>query len=795
MHQLIRGAGLCAVLLASVLAVAAQQADPSPIYHQGWIDLNKNGKKDVYEDASQPLDQRVRDLVSRMNLTEKACQLTTLYGYGAVLKDSLPTPQWKNEIWANGIANIDEQLTGQRKSKVFTYPYSLHPEAINKIQRFFIEQTRLGIPVDFTDEGIAGLKHEKATAFPREIAQGSTFDRALIHQIGTVEGKEAKALGYTNIYAPEMDVSSDPRWGRVESCYSSSPYLCGQLGDAMITGIQSQGVASTLKHFAVYSIPLGGRDGGVRTHPMAAPREMREIYLEPFRETIETAHPMGVMASYNEYDGVPVIASHHFLTDVLRGEYGFDGYVVSDSRAVEYVYNKHHVAPDYEDAIRQVLEAGMNVRTDFTKSTDYINPLIDAVKKGKIPMSVIDERVSEVLRVKYRLGLFDHPYVKDPSAADRVVHSDSSKALALRAAREAIVLLKNENALLPLNAADLRRVAVIGPNAKETASLRSGYGPSGFAVASIFEGIREALPANVRVDYAQGIAHTDPHWPESDVESFLPDAAEQRSIDSAVALARQSDVVILALGDNGETVGESHSRVNLDLPGHQEALLEAVAASGKPVVLLLTNGRPLSINWAAAHIPAILETWYLGEGTGTAIAEVLLGKYNPGGKLPIPFPKSAGQAILTFPMKPGDEGSGQARVKGFLYPFGYGLSYTQFAYSDLQVSPQKPVQGEDIQVSFTVTNTGSVKGDAVPQLYVHDSVSSVTTYVRKLRGFSRVTLEPGQSRKITFTLKPRDLSLYDRQMHFSEEPGGFDLLVGASSEDIRLKKGVDVTAR
>lgn len=795
MHQFLRGAGLCALLWAGVLPLAAQQSQPSQIYHQGWIDLNKNGKKDVYEDASQPLERRVSDLVSRMNLTEKACQLTTLYGYGAILKDSLPTPDWKNEIWANGIANIDEQLTGQRKSKVFTYPYSLHSEAINKIQRFFIEQTRLGIPVDFTDEGIAGLKHEKATAFPREIAQGSTFDRALIHDIGIVEGKEAKALGYTNIYAPEMDVSSDPRWGRVESCYGSSPYLCGQLGDEMITGIQSQGVASTLKHFAVYSIPIGGRDGGVRTHPMVARREMREIYLEPFRETIESAHPMGVMASYNEYDGVPVIASHHFLTDILRGEYGFNGYVVSDSRAVEYVYNKHHVAPDYEDAIRQVLEAGMDVRTDFTKSTDYINPLIDAVKKGKIPMKVIDQRVSEVLQVKYRLGLFDHPYVKDPKAADQVVHNDSSKALALRAAREAIVLLKNENAVLPLKASALHRVAVIGPNAKETSSLRSGYGPSGFEVKSIFDGIRDALPENVQVNYAHGIAHTDPHWPESDVEDFPLDAVEQRSIDSAVTLARQSDVVILALGDNGETVGESHSRLNLNLPGHQEALLEAVSATGKPVILVLTNGRPLSINWAAEHVPAIVETWYLGEGTGKAIADVLLGKYNPGGKLAIPFPKSAGQAILTFPMKPADEGTGRARVLGFLYPFGYGLSYTHFTYSDLEVSPQKPSQGENIQVSFTLTNTGSVKGDAVPQLYVHDSVSSVTTYVRKLRGFSRVSLEPGQSRRITFTLQPRDLSLYDRQMRFSEEPGWFDLLIGASSEDIRLQKTFDVMPR
>lgn len=781
-----------ALLLFCAVSASAQHKN---IYHQGWTDLNKDGKKEVYEDASQPVEKRVQDLVSRMNLTEKACQLTTLYGYGAVLKDSLPTPEWKDEIWANGIANIDEQLTGQRKSKVYSLPYSAHADAINTIQRWFIEQTRLGIPVDFTNEGIAGLKHEKATAFPREIGQGSTFDKPLIRAIGEVEGKEAKALGYTNIYAPEMDVTSDPRWGRVESCYGSSPYLVGQLGDAMIEGIQGQGVASTLKHFAVYSVPIGGRDGGVRTHPRVAPREMRELYLEPFREVIETAHPLGVMASYNEYDGVPIIASKQFMTDILRKEYGFNGYVVSDSRAVEYVYNKHHVAADYEDAIRQVLEAGLNVRTDFTKSTDYINPLIDAVKKGKIPMSVIDKRVAEVLSVKYRLGLFDHPYVSDPKAADRVVHSESSRQLALRAAHEAIVLLKNTGSLLPLKASSLKAVAVIGPNAREVSSLRTGYGPSDFDVKTIYDGVRAALPSDVKVLYAKGIDHTDPHWPQSDVEHFALDDAEKASIDSAVQVARQADVVIMALGDNDKTIGESHSRVNLDLPGHQEELLEAVAATGKPVVLVLTNGQPMTINWAADHVPAILETWYLGEATGDAIADVLFGKYNPGGKLSIPFPKSAGQSILTFPMKPGDEGSGAARVKGFLYPFGYGLSYTTFQYQDLKVSPAAPKQGQSIQVTFTVTNTGQVKGDAVPQLYIHDELSSVTTYVRKLRGFERVSLDPGQTKTVTFTVTPHDLGLYDREMHFTEEPGWFTALIGNSSEDIALQQKFEVTAK
>jgi len=785
---------LMSLLFITVIPVSAQQKT-FDIYHKGWTDLNKNGRKDVYEDISQPLEKRVQDLLKQMNINEKACQLTTLYGYGAVLEDSLPTPEWKNEVWKDGIANIDEMLTGQRKSKVFSLPYSAHADAINKIQKFFIEDTRLGIPVDFTNEGIAGLKHEKATSFPREIGQGCTFDRDLIHSIGVVEGKEAKALGYTNVYAPEMDVSSDPRWGRVESCYGSSPYLVGQLGDEMIEGMQKQGIASTLKHFAVYSIPIGGRDGGVRTHPRVAPREMREIYLEPFRETIETAHPVGVMASYNEYDGVPIIASKQFLTDILRKEYGFNGYVVSDSRAVEYVYNKHHVAADYEDAIRQVLEAGLNVRTDFTQPSDYITPLLDAVKKGKIPMSVINERVAEVLRVKFRLGLFDHPYVEDPAAADVIVHNEESRKLSLKAAHEAIVLLKNENNLLPLQASDLKTIAVIGPNATEVKSFRTGYGPSDFDVVTVLQGIKNEVPSGVNVLYSKGIDHTDPHFPNSDIEDYPLNDEEKQSINSAVKIAEQSDVAVLVLGDDGRTVGESHSRVSINLPGHQEQLLEAVEATGKPVVLLLVNGRPLTINWAAAHIPAIVETWYLGETTGTAIADVLFGKYNPGGRLAIPFPKSAGQAILTFPMMPGDEGEGEARVKGFLYPFGYGLSYTTFQYSNLKVNPLQPKAGSNISVSFTVTNTGKVAGDDIPQLYINDELSSVTTYVKKLRGFTRITLNPGESKNITFEITPHDLGLYDREMKFTEEPGWFTAMIGSSSEDIQLKQRFEVVKK
>lgn len=743
----------------------------------------------VYEDPEAPIEERIQDLLAQMSLEEKAAQLVTLYGYGAVLQDSLPTEEWKNEFWINGIGNIDEQLTGLRKSKVFTTPFSAHAEAINTIQRFFIEETRLGIPVDFTTEGIAGLQHHGATSFPREIALGSTFNADLVEQIGNVIGREAKALGYTNVYTPELDVAADPRWGRVTSCFSSSPYLIGELGTAMVKGVQQNGVASTLKHFAVHGIPIGGRDGNVRTHPGVAPREMWEIHLEPFRKVIQRTKPLGVMASYNDYDGIPVITSKEFMTDILRDRFGFDGYVVSDSRAVEHVYEKYKVVPDYQDAIKQVLEAGMNVRTDFSPPTDFALPLIEAVENGKLPMEVVDKRVAEVLGVKYKLGLFDEPYVQHPGQADALVHNAEAQELSLRAAHESIVLLKNEDALLPLNTADMQTIAVIGPNAKEIESLRSRYGPPDFEVSSIYEGIKNQVPKNIELLYAKGIDHMDEHFPESDIMDFPLSEREEKMVEDAVNKAKRADVVIMALGDNDKTVGEFHSRISLDLPGHQEQLLKAVAATGKPIVLVLTNGRPITLNWADKNIPAIVETWYLGEKTGEAVADVLFGSYNPGGKLAIPFPKSSGQSILTFPMKPGDEGvaSNSARVEGFLYPFGHGLSYTEFKYKNLKLNPKSRDSNGDIELSFEVENAGPQDGDVVPQIYISNKASSVIAFEKRLRGFQRVHLKAGETKELTFRLTPEDLSIYDIDMNFKPEVGVYELFIGNSSEDIRLK--------
>ncbi|WP_293309183.1 glycoside hydrolase family 3 N-terminal domain-containing protein [Pedobacter sp. UBA5917] len=760
---------------------------------QPWIDFNKNGRLDIYEDKKQPVEARVADLLKRMTIEEKTCQLVTLYGYGAFLKDRLPTASWKDSVWKDGIANIDEQLTGLRKDTVLAFPYSAHAEAINKIQRWFIEETRLGIPVDFTTEGIRGLNHMKATYFPAQLAQGSSFNKQLVRQIGRITSSEAKALGYTNVYSPILDVSSDPRWGRMEETYGCDPFLVSQLGKENILGIQENGIISTVKHFAVYSIPVGGRDGGVRTDPHVAPREMWNLYLEPFRVAFQEAHAKGVMASYNDYDGQPIIGSHYFLTDILRKQFGFKGYVTSDSHALEDLFAKHHVAKDTADAARMALNAGLNVRTEFKNPADYLRGLRRGIKNGSIAMAVVNQRVAEVLRVKFEIGLFDQPYVKDPNAADRIVHNAKAKALALQAAREGIVLLENHNKILPLDSSKTGSVAIIGPNAKEHHSLLSRYGPTHASVITVFDGLKAALPIGTKINYAKGCDHIDPHFPESDVQDFDLDEKENAAIEEAVETAKKSETVFLVLGDNENTIGETKSRLTLKLPGRQELLLKRIAALKKPMVLLLVGGRPVTFSFDHKTIPAIVETWYLGEYTGKAIADVLFGRYNPGGKLSVPFPKTVGQIPLSFPIKPSADAESKedANVSGFLYPFGYGLSYTDFQYSDLNIV-NAYAKEKKIKVSFKIKNTGNRAGDEVPQLYFQDEVSSVITYSKNLRGFERVHLEAGQTKTINFVLSQQDLSLLNADMKRVVEPGWFKIFVGSSSEDDRLTGRVKV---
>lgn len=774
----------------------------SEMYRKGWIDFNKNGVKDVYEDPSAPLEARIENLLQQMTLDEKTCQMVTLYGYKRVLKDDLPTPEWKELLWKDGIGAIDEHLNGFQQwglppsDNAYVWPASRHAWALNEVQRFFVEDTRLGIPVDFTNEGIRGVESYRATNFPTQLGLGHTWNRELIRQVGLITGREARMLGYTNVYAPILDVGRDQRWGRYEEVYGESPYLVAELGIEMVRGLQhNHQVAATGKHFAAYSNNKGAREGMARVDPQMSPREVENIHIYPFKRVIREAGMLGVMSSYNDYDGIPVQGSYYWLTTRLRGEMGFRGYVVSDSDAVEYLYTKHGTAKDMKEAVRQSVEAGLNVRCTFRSPDSFVLPLRELVKEGGLSEEVINDRVRDILRVKFLIGLFDAPYQTDLAGADREVEKEENEAIALQASHESVVLLKNADELLPLDINSTKKIAVCGPNANEEGYALTHYGPLAVEVTTVLEGIQEKTKGKAEVLYTKGCDLVDAHWPESEIIDYPLTDDEQAEIDKAVENARQADVAVVVLGGGQRTCGENKSRTSLDLPGRQLQLLQAIQATGKPVVLILINGRPLSINWADKFVPAILEAWYPGSKGGTALADILFGDYNPGGKLTVTFPKTVGQIPFNFPCKPSSQIDGgknpgptgnMSRINGALYPFGYGLSYTTFEYSDLDITPRVITPNESATVRLKVTNTSKRAGDEVVQLYIRDVLSSITTYEKNLAGFQRIHLEPGEAQELSFTIDRKHLELLDADMKWVVEPGDFVLMAGASSEDIRL---------
>lgn len=782
------------ILFLTATAVYGQTKEKD-IYHNGWIDFNKNNIKDVFEDPLKPIEDRIEDLLSKMNLDEKTCQMATLYGYGRVLEDELPTPEWKNKLWKDGIGNIDEHLNSTTfRSKTNTelsFPYSRHAEAINTMQKWFIEETRLGIPVDFSIEGIRGLAHDRATCFPANIGMGSTWNKDLAYKMGQIIGKEAKALGYTNVYAPILDLARDPRWGRTVESFGEDPFLVGELGVKVASGLQEQNVVSTPKHYALYSVPVGGRDGDARVDPKITEREMHNINLYPFEQVFLRVGALGVMSSYNDYDGIPVSGSHYFLTELLRNKYNFKGYVVSDSDAVRYVWSKHKVAEDYKEGVRQCVEAGLNVRTTFSWPDLFVKPLRELVKEGSLSMDIIDKRVREILRVKFWLGLFDSPFLEKPEIADNTVRQKNHIEISKKASYESLVLLKNENNFLPLDKNKYKSVAVIGENAKETDHSRSRYGPNNVDIVSVLDGIRNKLGKQTQITYAKGCHIQPDNMLELEMYYESPSGEEKKLIEEAVAKVKNSELAIVVLGETSRIVGESKSRTSLNLSGYQEELLRRIHQTGTPTVLVLINGRPITINWADKHISAILEAWFPGEFGGNAVADALFGDYNPGGKLPVTFPKSVGQIPFTFPHKPAaheGQGNGRSRIVEGLYPFGHGLSYTSFDYSDLKIEMDED-QGS-IFVSCKVKNIGKVSGDEVVQLYFSDVVSSVSVYESQLRGFERIHLESGEEKEIQFKLTKDHFSLLNGNMKRVTEPGEFKILVGSSSKDIRLSKSL-----
>lgn len=782
--------GLFAAIPSPSLFITDQEA--ADIYRDGWIDLNKNGRKDIYEDPTQDLEDRVTDLLKQMTVKEKTAQMVTLYGFPRVLRDELPTSKWDSAFWKDGIGNIDEHITGVEvrsysQPPKYVWPLANHVRAKNEVQRFFVERTRLGIPADFSNEATRGVAHVKTTSLPCQLAVGSTWNKDLVLEIGRLVGREARALGNTNLYSPTLDLACDPRWGRTPDCYSEDPFLAAELGMAQVRGIQEQRVVSTLKHFALYSISKGGRDGPhSRGDSQATWREVQTVHLHPFRKAIRDAGALGVMASYNDYDGIPIHGNSLFLTEILRTEYKFRGYVVSDTRGVDEISGKYRVAENYAEAVRQSVTAGLNICTEFRPPENFGVQLRRLIVDGKLSIDLIDSRVRDILRVKFWQGVFDSPYQADPEAAERIIRAEAHLAIASQVARESLVLLKNDRQTLPLKK-NLRKIVVTGPLANDREALFNRYAPKRLEFVTVLDGIRRKVGASCDVTYLPGCDVVDENFPESDVSKMPPGPKAEARIGAVVEASRGADVIVAVCGENDEVCAENRSRVSLDLPGYQNALLRALHGTGVPVILVLINGRPLSVNEAAVKLPAILEAWFPGEEGGNAIADALFGDYNPGGRIPITFPRSAGSIPYNFPIYPGAGGGGKGPMDGPLYAFGHGLSYTSFEYDNLQVSHEKQSPDRSIEVSLRVKNTGRVAGDEVVQLYIRDDYSTVNSFDRMLRGFKRIHLKAGESHAIRFTLLPEHLAIYDRNQNWTVEPGRFSVMLGSSSEDIRLR--------
>jgi len=735
----------------------------------------------AYRNPKLTIQERVADLVSRMTLEQKVDQISG--GGEATYQVIDPTGTYTTEsarAMFRKMQNPDVHIT-PRQAAILR----------NGVQRWLREKTPLGIPALFQGEALHGFMEDGSTSFPQAIGLASTWDPALVHKVFTAAGNEAGASGVDQVFAPVLGIARDPRWGRTEETYGEDPYLVSRMGVAAITGLQGptfyigrNHVMATAKHFAVHSDPEGGTNTAPGNYSV---RVIRENFFPPFKAAVQEAHVGSVMASYNEIDGIPSSINRWLLQRVLRQRWGFRGFVTSDGDGIQMLWQVHHVAHGNSDAAREALAAGVDY--DLSDGSAY-RTLLWQVKAGIVPVAELDRAVSYVLAAKFRLGLFDHPYV-DPAAATKIVNSAANRALAEKAAEEVMVLLKNQNHLLPLDLTKLHTIAVIGPNAADV--HLGGYSRAPGHGVSILQGIRSYVGDKATVLYAQGCQITDAPggwsgWYANNVHLIDP-STQTAKIAEAVDAARKSDIAILVVGGNEGTSREAWAEIHrgdrdsLGLLGAQKELVKAVVATGKPVVVLLINGRPLSINYIAQGVPAILEGWYLGEEGGTAAARVLFGDVDPGGKLPITFPHSVGDLPDFYNHKPSDERNYEFSTRKPLYPFGYGLSYTTFKFSKLRVQPDHIQTGGNATVSVDVTNTGNRVGDEVPQLYVHQEVASVTRPVMQLRGFQRITLQPGQTRTVQFTIGPADLSLINADMHRVVEPGVFDIMVGPSSAD------------
>jgi beta-glucosidase len=742
-HSRIQRRWLLACVTASLLAMpaldSAQQAPAASV--------------PLYQQSSAPIEQRIEDLLARMTLEEKARQLD-LYSAAKFIVDKATdethaaqdasfVPAKAEALWGTlGVGGIHD--------------LNATPEQANAIQKWVIAHNRLGIPALFIEEGLHGF--DTGTVYPAPINLAAAWDPALAQQTATGIAAEARATGVHMILAPVLDLARDPRWGRIEEDFGEDPFLTGQLGLAYVRGAQGNSlstdhnVVAEPKHFAGHGSP----EGGTNTSPVhIGERELRSVMLKSFEPAFREGHAMSVMAAYHEIDGIPVTADSLLFEKILRHEWGFRGFVLSDLGAIERLQNAHHVAATAKDAVCLANNSGVDMQFYDYPHDVFQKALVDCVHDGTIPASDFDYAIRSVLRVKFSLGLFDHPFV-DPALNARAHRAPEHLAVSLQSARESMTLLKNDNHLLPL-AMSAKRIAVIGPNA---------------AIARYGDYEREENGQHISI--VQGIRAL---LPQASVTS-----SDGKDIAASVALSHDADVVILALGEYGGISGEGSDRSSLDLPGNQEQLLEAVATSGKPIILVLQNGRPLTIGWAKTYVPAILEAWYPGEFGGQAIAETLFGVNNPGGKLTITFPRSLGQLPVYYNADP-------SRIRKYvdddgkpLFPFGFGLSYSSFTYA--RIAAKAPAAGshDDVEVSVDVTNTGNREGDEVAQLYMRQDTSSVETPSRSLKGFQRIHLKPAETRTVIFHVPQHELEIWNAEGKWVVESGQFTFWAGGSSE-------------
>jgi len=757
--------------------------------------MNSQQNVPDYKNPRLPVGRRVADLLSRMTLEEKVAQLTCLWGSRPQVNPQTDfatdrgdfSPAKAAEVMKYGIGQIARQR--ERKDPREGAKFA------NDVQKWLLENTRLGIPAMLHDEILHGHMAKGSTSFPQPIALATTWDPEFITKIFTAGALETRARGSHQVLGPNLDLARDPRWGRTEETYGEDPYLTSRMAVAIVKALQGPGpgidenhVIATAKHFAAHGQPESGTNIGPVNF---SERALREYYLPSFKAAVTEAGIMSVMPSYNEIDGVPSHANKWLLQKLLREEWGFKGHVVSDYYAIPQMVDLHHLAPDKSAAAKLAIEAGVDTELP---DPDAYPDLIRLVKEGRVSESTINQAVARNLRAKFLLGLFENPYV-DVERAVRVTNSPEHRALAAEAARRSITLLKNENNLLPLNLSALKSIAVIGPNAAQV--HLGGYSDEPGRGISVLQGIKDKVGDKIKVSYAEGCKITKEGGDWFADTAHLSDPAEDRKlIAEAVQVAKTADVALLVLGGNEDTNKEGWAdthlgdRDNLDLVGRQNDLVKAILETDKPTIVLLINSGPLSINYIAEKVPAVLEGFYLGQETGVGVADVLFGDYNPAGKLTISFPRSVGQLPLYYNRKPTARRGYLFANKEPLFPFGFGLSYTTFAYSDLKINPARIGPGDNAKVSATVTNTGKRAGDEIVQLYIRDLVSSITRPIMELKDFKRISLAPGESKTVEFVITPDKLSFLDLNMKSVVEPGGFDIMVGTSSvkyETVKLE--------